>query len=307
MIRTVAIFILLTLNACGWAEWPPPPEWPRAANRPEQNIFIGADAVIVGRGDTVYGLSRRHKVSARAIIEANNLNPPYHLNVGQRLVLPRGRAHEVKGGDTLGGIAEAYRVNMYDMARLNGLKPPYTIQIGERLRLPGGSVMQAARAQPKDTAKEAAPPKRTSIASSKSMKPSTVPPPPAASGKGFLWPVRGKVLSSYGAKSKGLQNDGVNIAAPRGAPVMATENGVVAYAGNELRGFGNLLLIKHSGGWVSAYAHNEALLVKRGEKIRKGQAIAKVGSSGSVSSPQLHFELRRGKRAVNPLKHLPKA
>ncbi|MDP6109550.1 MAG: M23 family metallopeptidase [Rhodospirillales bacterium] len=98
-----------------------------------------------------------------------------------------------------------------------------------------------------------------------------------------------------------------NTAAPRGAPVVAAEKGVVAYAGNELRGFGNLLLLKHSGGWITAYAHNETLLVKRGDKIRKGQTIAKVGSSGSVQKPQLHFELRKGKKAINPIKHLPRA
>ena len=112
------------------------------------------------------------------------------------------------------------------------------------------------------------------------------------------------MLSSFGAKAKGLYNDGINISASRGTPVLAAENGVVAYAGNELRGFGNLLLIKHSGGWVTAYAHNETLLVRRGQKVKKGQVIAKVGSTGAVSSPQLHFELRKGKRAINPEKYL---
>ena len=114
----------------------------------------------------------------------------------------------------------------------------------------------------------------------------------------------GRVISSFGAKSKGLRNDGINIAAPRGTPVRAAENGVVVYAGNELRGFGNLVLIKHSGGWVSAYAHNEDLAVRRGDKVRKGQRIARVGSSGGVTTPQLHFELRKGKRARDPRKYL---
>ena len=121
-----------------------------------------------------------------------------------------------------------------------------------------------------------------------------------------MWPVKGKVLSSYGGKSRGLQNDGINIAAPRGAPVKAAENGIVAYSGNELRGFGNLLLLKHAGGWITAYAHNDKLLVKRGDKIKKGQTIARVGSSGSVQNPQLHFELRKGKKAIDPIKYLPK-
>ena len=115
------------------------------------------------------------------------------------------------------------------------------------------------------------------------------------------------MISGFGATGKGRHNDGINIAAPRGTPVKAAENGVVAYAGNELRGFGNLLLIKHDGGWVTAYAHNEALLVRRGDRVRKGQTIARVGSSGGVSTPQLHFELRRGKNAVDPRKHLGKS
>jgi murein DD-endopeptidase MepM/ murein hydrolase activator NlpD len=116
--------------------------------------------------------------------------------------------------------------------------------------------------------------------------------------------VKGKVVSGFGSKAKGLRNDGINIAADHGAPVMASENGVVAYAGNELRGFGNLLLIKHANGWVTAYAHNDRLLVKRGDSVRKGQHIATVGATGNVRGPQLHFELRRGRIAEDPEKHL---
>jgi murein DD-endopeptidase MepM/ murein hydrolase activator NlpD len=116
--------------------------------------------------------------------------------------------------------------------------------------------------------------------------------------------VNGKIISSFGAKKGGLHNDGINIAAARGAPVRAAENGIVAYAGNELRGFGNLLLIKHADGWTSAYAHNDRLLVRRGDQVRRGQIIARVGSTGSVTSPQLHFELREGSEAIDPLRLL---
>ena len=112
------------------------------------------------------------------------------------------------------------------------------------------------------------------------------------------------MVSRFGAKAKGLHNDGINIATRRGVPVLAADHGVVAYAGNELRGFGNLLLIKHSEGWVTAYAHNQVLLVKRGQSIKKGQSIARVGSTGTVNTPQLYFELRKGKRAVDPQKYL---
>ena len=110
-----------------------------------------------------------------------------------------------------------------------------------------------------------------------------------------------------GPKKNGLHNDGINIAAPRGAPVLAAENGVVAYAGNELRGFGNLLLIKHADGWMTAYAHTESLLVGPGDRVRRGQIVARVGDSGSVATPQLHFEIRKGTRAVNPSRLLAAA
>lgn len=303
----VLLIALVVLSACGWAEWPPPDDGPRASNRPQTSspssgAFVNASAVIVGKGDTVYGISKRHRVSARAIIRANSLTAPYILKPGQRLVLPRSREHVVRSGEYLSLIAQKYNVNMYAIARLNGLKAPYTIYVGQHLALPDFN-----RAQPVDVpTAEAPPPKRTSITARSPAQPKPVPTPPSTSGKGFAWPVRGKVVSSYGGKSAGLKNDGINIAAPRGAPVVAAENGVVAYAGNELRGFGNLLLLKHSGGWITAYAHNETLLVKRGDKIKKGQAIAKVGSSGSVQKPQLHFELRKGKKAINPIKYLPK-
>ena len=128
--------------------------------------------------------------------------------------------------------------------------------------------------------------------------------PGGASGGRFLWPVHGKIVSGYGPKEGGLFNDGINIAVKEGTPVVAADDGVVVYAGNEIRGFGNLVLIKHANGWMTAYAHNAEFLVRRGEEVRRGQAIAKAGASGTVSSPQLHFEIRRGSHAVDPMKYL---
>ena len=128
-------------------------------------------------------------------------------------------------------------------------------------------------------------------------------PAPRSAGK-FFWPVNGKVISPFGPKDGGQHNDGINIAAPLGTPVKAAENGVVVYAGNELRGFGNLLLIRHADGWVSAYAHCDTLLVKRGAQVKRGQVIARVGQTGNVDSPQLHFELRKGAQAVDPMTEL---
>jgi murein DD-endopeptidase MepM/ murein hydrolase activator NlpD len=302
----VAVGVLLA--GCGWMEWPPPSAQPRAAAQPPPSR--PAASVVAASGDTVYDIARRHRVSVRAVIEANGLRPPYRLRAGQRLVLPRPPSHLVIRGDTLYGISRRYRVGMYALARANGLGPPYTILVGQRLRLPGGSAPPSPKARPKPAAAPkaagAAPPKTSARLPAPVAKPPppAVPAPPPSSGKGFIWPVRGKVVSGFGPKAKGLHNDGVNIAAPRGTPVRAAENGVIAYAGNELRGYGNLLLVKHDNGWITAYAHTQELTVKRGQRVKKGQVIARVGSTGNVTTPQLHFELRRGKNAVDPVKYL---
>ena len=296
---------VLLPGACGWVEWPPSDSTPRPVARPPASTgrapggdlaFVGASAVIAGRGDSVYALSRRHRVPMRAIIEANGLRPPYRLRVGQRIQLPRSRTHVVASGDTLYGISRQYGVDLFTLARANDLKEPYTIRVGQRLAVPS-AVTRAATAPPAQNSPSAAAPRP-------SPRPARPTPPPPVPGKGFVWPVQGKVLSGFGPKAKGLHNDGINIAASRGSAVRAAESGVVAYAGNELRGFGNLLLIKHAGGWVTAYAHNETLLVQAGDKVSKGQPIARVGSTGNVTKPQLHFELRRGKRAIDPRRHL---
>ena len=302
---------LLFVSGCGSVEWPPsggpfssrspqdanaPRQQPPSSASPSSAAFTAATTVVAGRGDTVYALSRRHRVPVRAIIEANRLAPPYHLKTGQRVALPRGRQHTVKRGEIFYGIALKYRVSPHAMARANGLKPPYDIQIGRVLVLPG--------------AKALAPKLRnnTKVAVIKRLPrrppPKAVPQPPAVSNSGFIWPVQGRVVSGFGFKAKGLRNDGINISAARGTPVKATENGVVVYAGNELRGFGNLLLIKHANGWVSAYAHNDTVLAKRGDRVAKGQQVATVGSTGSVKNPQLHFEMRRGRTAKDPRKYL---
>jgi murein DD-endopeptidase MepM/ murein hydrolase activator NlpD len=126
-----------------------------------------------------------------------------------------------------------------------------------------------------------------------------------AGRKGFIWPVQGKIVLKYGAGTGGLFNDGINIQANRGTPILAAENGVVTYVGNELRGFGNLILIKHADNFVTAYAHTENPLVARGDVVTRGQRISSVGTTGAVTFPQLHFEVRNGRKSSDPLKHLP--
>lgn len=128
---------------------------------------------------------------------------------------------------------------------------------------------------------------------------------PVTRGTGrFAWPVKGKIISGFGRRGSGLHNDGINIAADPNAPVKAADSGTVVYAGNELAGYGNLLLVRHANGYVTAYAHNNKILVGRGDKVRQGQTIALVGATGDVDRPQLHFEIRKGDRAVDPHRYL---
>jgi murein DD-endopeptidase MepM/ murein hydrolase activator NlpD len=321
----------MLLAACGGLQWPPQTSEPRLANpppvprqsRPRRPVKRKAPlpvpaSVKVLPGETIYSLARHYGVSVRGIIEANHLGAPYELRPGQRLVLPRARYHKVVRGDTLYGISRRHGVDLYLLARVNRLAPPYRILIGQRLRLPGLAapastpLASAPRVPVKPTSKPrpgATPPsveKGPAKSAARKHAPAKPPPPlPRRLGKGgFIWPVRGRILSGFGPKGNGLHNDGINIAAKQGTPVRAVRSGVVAYAGNELRGFGNLVLIKHSGGWVTAYAHNQKLLVRRGQRVARGQAIARVGRTGNVQAPQLHFEMRRGKKAVDPARHL---
>jgi murein DD-endopeptidase MepM/ murein hydrolase activator NlpD len=134
-----------------------------------------------------------------------------------------------------------------------------------------------------------------------------LPTPDPMSGNSFRWPVKGRVISQFGTRPDGGHNDGIDLAVPQGTAVKAAENGVVAYAGSELKGYGNLVLIRHANNWVSAYAHNEEILVKRGDKVSRGQIIAKAGASGAVSQPLVHFELRKGSRPVDPTKYMSDA
>ncbi len=285
-------------------------------------------------GDTVFGIGRRLSVPLRSIIDANGLQPPYALRTGQVLRIPNPRKHVVAKGDTVYGIARRYQVNLTELVRLNQVPAPFTIAPGQDLILPvrmqtqtqvATATVPTVAAADNDRAitspatvnsKTLSPATQTAAlrplpaptgpqgATTRRSAPAAIPMPPPRAGSAFLWPVRGTVVTSYGPGKGGLHNDGINIAAPRGAPVRAAENGVVAYVGNELRGFGNLVLVKHADGWVTAYAHNDTLLVRRGDRVARGQTIAQVGSSGNVAQPQLHFEIRQGTRAVDPTRLL---
>ncbi|MFD2262613.1 peptidoglycan DD-metalloendopeptidase family protein [Lacibacterium aquatile] len=428
----------------------------RAPDEPVRpSVVVPPSAVkgsyIVQRGDTVYQLARDQNVPVRAIIEANRLEAPYILLIGQRLEIPRARTHTVARGETLYAVSRKYGVDVSSLVKSNNIPAPYVLKVGQTLTLPAGVATEDGKAPPASPPLVAsappqpissvpvasgaqtgssievaplAPPTSANATANPTVVPATPAPvttapvpatpapqpqpavappqpvapapvtvapapvtqpapatastpaaaptpitpptpakppepakveppaspapavaaapspevakptepatpvpsveppatpatpkpkgdtvavlatPPARGGRTFQWPVTGRVIATYGEMGSGLRNDGLNIAANKGTPVRAAENGVVVYAGDEIKGFGNLLLIRHADGFTTAYAHCDALLVNRGDTIRRGQVIARVGDTGHVSRPQLHFEIRKGTQAVDPQEYL---
>jgi murein DD-endopeptidase MepM/ murein hydrolase activator NlpD len=225
--------------------------------------------------------------------------------------------HIVEPGESMLGIAHKHGVTIVALAKANKIQPYAKISIGDRLTIPGGHPVAArpVASAPQLTKPSTVPAEK--IASAPVQNARIVTPEPqtttesvthkaeAAGGiPSFRWPVKGRIIAAFGAKSNGAQNDGINLAVPEGTPIKAADDGVVAYAGSELKGYGNLVLIRHSNGFVSAYANASELLVKRGDTIKRGQVIAHAGQTGNVTSPQLHFEIRKGSTPVDPTKYL---
>lgn len=228
--------------------------------------------------------------------------------------------HVVNRGETLMSLSRRYNVPLSQLAKANSLTPTSQLGIGSKVIIPGGKAAAAAT-QPASEQK----PANQLVAQAPQTKPAASEPqqkarlasatpdiPEAEPAKAettsalpaFRWPARGRVITAYGAKTNGKQNDGINVAVPEGTPIKAAEDGVVAYSGSELKDYGNLVLVRHSNGYVTAYAHASELMVKRGDPIKRGQTIAKSGQTGGVSSPQLHFEIRKGSSPVDPMQFL---
>jgi len=242
----------------------------------------GATTHYVNHGDTLYNVARRHQIPVSQLAAANGLAPDARLKVGSRLTVPAG-----------GAVQAAVQPQPQPAPAAAPVMQPKPVTVAQ--------VQQPAIAAPVQKANLASAtttPKEADVAS----------PVKSASAAGalptFRWPVRGRVIAGYGAKTNGKQNDGINVAVPEGTPVKAAEDGVVAYAGSELKGYGNLVLIRHDNGYVTAYAHASELAVKRGDRITRGQVIGKAGQTGDVASPQLHFEIRKGSSPVDPMQFL---
>jgi murein DD-endopeptidase MepM/ murein hydrolase activator NlpD len=294
----------------------------------------GGTAVTVAPGDTIASLAHKHHVPASVIMQANGIRPGSPLPPGQRLVIPRYHAgeprmagapvsgtHVVNAGETLTTIAHRYHKPRAAIAKANHLPSDAKLRVGQRLTIPGlKAPIAAAPAKPAPiaAAPKAPPPAPANPKVAFNEPPASariatpVPTIETESGAGeaasgtpsFRWPVRGRIIASFGAHG-GQQNDGIDLSVPEGTSVKAADDGVVAYAGNELKGYGNLLLVRHQNGYVTAYANASELMVKRGDTVKRGQIIARSGQTGNVRGPQLHFEIRKGKVPVDPIQFLP--
>jgi len=297
--RLLAAWLLLTAAVAGCGGPPAREAWQRS---PARDMDAGPGRHLVMPGDTVYGIARRYGVDPATIIRLNGLRPPYTIYVGQVLrVRPESpapprttRVHRIRRGETLSHLAVRYRVPLGMLLAANPGLDPRRLRVGQAVHIPATDARLAVRRAPA--------PDPAALA--RARRAAATPPPPL-SRAGFLWPVEGRVIARFGRRASGLENDGINIAAPEGTPVRAAEGGVVVYAGEAIPAFGRMVILRHAGGWLTAYAHNRTLLVTVGDVVRRGQVIAKVGRTGAVDRPQLHFQIRRGRRPVDPLAHLP--
>lgn len=259
-----------------------------------KDVRVPLKTVTVARGDTLYSLSRKYEIPVNDLAVMNDLRAPFALSAGQKLRVPD--LPEAKPAQ-VSVASEKKAVTKPVVAKVTAEKPKADSK---------KTTKQAEKQKPMkktEAKKQSSKPKQT--AKTQQTKSQTQSVPTRSSSK-FTWPVRGTILSHYGAKSGGLYNDGINISAAAGTSVVASENGVVAYAGNEVRGMGNLIIIQHADGWMTVYAHLNSMAVRRGSRVSVGQKIGTVGQTGKVSKPQLHFEIRKGTKSYNPTNYLKK-
>lgn len=285
----------------------------------------------VGEGDALSRIAAQYNVRMSTLAAANNIQAPYVLYPGEVLRIPAdaplptkrpeivqaalppapstmtqpsvwerqagptsdidGERYVVKPGESLARIAHRHDLTLGEVVAVNGIEPPYKIEPGQVLVIPlkegvsGKLDREATRQEGGDTA-------------------SSMTPPPPLSEEGFLWPVDGELIGTFEENSDSGRSGGVNIAARKGAPVLAADNGIVAYAGEALSGYGRMIMLRHAEGYVTLYAHNDAVLVREGDVVGRGQMIAEVGDSGDVTESQLHFELRKGTAPIDPTRVL---
>ena len=262
----------------------------------------GPSTYTVMSGDTLFSVARKVSMAPGDLASLNGLTVDSQLQVGQALRLKGGAAKPLATAtpptqQVLG--APPKPLGQLVVSQNGTPTSPPTLRQTTTAGTDNTQIaMNTAPAMPA-VSTDTTPP-----ATDASLGNTDVADAPSADGTSFRWPVRGRIIAGFGTKPNGEKNDGINLAVPAGTSVKAVEAGTVIYAGNELAGYGNLVLIRHADGWVSAYAHNQDLLIKRGDVVKRGQIIAHAGMTGSVTSPQVHFELRKGAKPVNPLDYL---
>jgi len=277
-----------------------------------------SNAVVVVRpGDTLLGVAREQGVDPVDLAELNSLDAPYGLTAGDELVLPENRGTKRFATARRSPTRVAALKTVTPKARkirtvvIPAEKPARKFtKVAHSKSKTGSERIKVAKATPQHLKRriEKKPVRMASIErSAVKKKPVVRRATTKQQGNGknqFRWPIRGRVISEFGKQANGTKNDGINLSVPTGAAIVAAESGTVVYSGNQLKGFGNLVLIRHKNGWSTAYAHVSKMLVKKGQVVRRGQVIAKAGQTGSVSRPQLHFEIRRGTTPYDPRKIL---
>ena len=294
---------------------------------------------VVQPGDTLSQIGERTGAGFAAIATTNALEPPYLIRPGQQLAIPVGRYHRVEAGETGIAIARAYGVPWARIVEANQLSEPFILKVGQRLRIPGGRLAPppAETAGPIDspdllplpndeqTIEQRAAAFRIDIddiltggepAQSASARPlpRTSPDPkrplpataavvgPASLSGSFGWPANGRLVGRFGAIGEGERNDGIEIAVAPAASILASASGTVAFVGDGVATYGGMILIRHGSGWISAYGRVASASVTRGQDVKRGQVIGKAGKG---TAPQVHFQLRRDRKPVDPLAQLP--
>jgi murein DD-endopeptidase MepM/ murein hydrolase activator NlpD len=285
-------------------------------------VRVNTGVYSVRPGDTLRTVGEKTGAGSEALAIENDLVPPYTLRFGQELRVPAGLYHRVGAGETGIGIAAAYDVDWGEIITVNALSEPYILRVGQRLRLPSdaralpsgrvdaGTRAAAFRLDIDDILTGSQPAlaeaTRPTAGTATPRQPVTaaIADPAYFAGR-FEWPLNGPILARFGPLVPGKVSDGINIAAAAGTPIRATAGGVVSYAGDQIGVYGGLILINHSGGWVSAYGHAGRIDVKRGQSVRMGDVVGRAGATGQVQTSQLHFQLRKNRIPVDPMKQLP--
>jgi LysM repeat protein len=244
-------------------------------------------SVTILPGDTLLTISKKYQVTVKELVKYNKFKSPYVLKPGSFIKLPKEKYYKIRKKDTLFSIARCFSISTKDLYIKNPNLNVKRLKVGKSIKLP--YYARINRCKIKDINK-----KYNKKANSSNYKPL------------FEWPLSGNLIASFGKKDAGRSNDGINIIAAKGNPVRAALKGKVIYSGNELPAWGNLILIKHANGWTTAYAHLDKILVKVGDRVNTGNIIGSVGATGNVSKHQLHFQVRKNSKPVNPKNYLKK-